>query len=75
MGPTTTATEIEQLLDLPLVALLQALDGMSAEDLQQPRNDAVIIYLLYRLSSDTDRRALFPALVEYFLAQARISER
>jgi hypothetical protein len=51
------------------------LDGMSAEGLQQVREHPVVRYVLYRLSSDADRRTLFPASAEYYLAQAQISDR
>jgi hypothetical protein len=46
-----TATEIEQLLDLLLVALLPALDGMSGEDFQQVRRHLVIVYMMYRATT------------------------
>ena len=70
-----TDTELERLIDLNLAGFLSALDGMSAEDLQQVRNHPVIRYITYRVCSDSERREHFPAAEEYYLAQARISDR
>ena len=56
--PTMTETELEQLVDLDLAGFLSALDGMSAEDLQQVRGHPVVIYIMYRIMSPAQRGTL-----------------
>jgi hypothetical protein len=70
-----TETELEQLVDLDLAGFLAATADMSAEDLQQVRSHPVVIYIMYRVSTPAQRRELFPASEEYYLAQARIADR
>lgn len=70
-----TDTELERLIDLGLAGFLSALDGMSEDDLQQVRGHPVVRYIAYRVCSDAQRQALFPASEEYYLAQARMADR
>jgi hypothetical protein len=70
-----TETELEQLVDLDLAGFMSALDGMSADDLQQVRDHPVVIYIMYRVTTPAQRRELFPASEEFYLAQARIADR
>ena len=66
-----TDTELEQLVDLSRAEFLSALDGMSAEDLEQVRSHPVVRYIAYRVCSPAQRQAHFQASEEYYLAQAR----
>jgi hypothetical protein len=70
-----TDTELERLIDLNFPEFLSALDGMPPEDLQQVRSHPVVIYMMYRVTTSGQRRELFPASEEYYLAQARIADR
>ena len=70
-----TDTELEELVDLDLAEFSSALDGMSAEDLQQVRRHPVVTYIAYRVCSPAQRQAHFPASEEYYLAQARMADR
>ena len=70
-----TDTELERLIDLPFTELTSRLDGMSAEDVAQVRNHPVVRYIAYRVCTPAEQQAYFPASEEYYLAQARISDR
>jgi hypothetical protein len=54
---------------------ISKVDGMSAEDLDQVRSHPVVRYVAYQVYSPAQREAHFPASEEYYLAQARISDR
>jgi hypothetical protein len=70
-----TDTKLEQMIDLTLTEFMSELDALTAEDLQQVREHAVVRYFTDRLVTPTERWALFPAAEEYYLAQARMFDR
>ena len=70
-----TDTELERLLDGTLSELMAEMDGMTDEDIRHVSEHPVVRYIAYRVSTPAQRRELFPASEEYYLAQARMADR
>jgi hypothetical protein len=70
-----TDSELEPLLDSTLRELLAEMDHMTDDEIRQVREHPVCRYIAYRVSTPAQRQAHFPCSEEYYLAQARMSDR